>query len=225
VHITDTTTITSSPFLRLPGELRNRIYRLYFEDFEEQMSRRFPYSKSKMSPNYLALMHTNRMIRSEAGSVFYKEVAPFHSFTCPTDQPIEAVILTRVRDVCSLISIRDAHMRISIRCTPSWTDHGDTTFPWFDRWRRREINAFANCAWLRIFYTELPPKPTPNDALEWLHNAQASWYSCASDHTNEARGTTDFLVKYRDEGAREDENFVHIEGPLVDVNWKHSWNF
>ena len=55
VYITETTTITSSPFLKLPGELRNRVYHLYFEDFEEQMSRRFLYNESKMSPNCIPI--------------------------------------------------------------------------------------------------------------------------------------------------------------------------
>jgi hypothetical protein len=225
VHITDTTTIASSPFLKLPGELRNRIYRLYFEDFEEQMSRRFPYSKSKMSSNYLALMHTNRMVRSEAASVFYKEVAPFHSFTCPTDQPIEAVTLTRIRDVCSLISIRDAHMSISIRCTPSWKDYGDAWHRNNDRWRGREIKAFASCALVQVSYTARPPGLTRYEAIQWMQGVHDSWSSVDSDHTNEARTTTGFVVKYRDEGVRENENFVQIEGSLAEVNWSRGWHF
>lgn len=174
VHITDTTIIASSPFLKLPGELRNRIYRFYFEDFEEQMSRRFPYSESNMSPNFLAIMHTNRMVRSEAASVFYKEIVPFHSFTCPTDQPIEAVMLTRIRDVCSLISIRDAHVSISIRCTPSWKDHGDAWHRNNDTWRGREIRAFASCALVQVAYTARPPRLTRDEAFQWLQGVHAS---------------------------------------------------
>jgi len=225
IHITDATTITSSPFLKLPGEIRNRIDRFYFEDFDEQMSCRFAYNKSKMSPNFLALMHTNRMVRSEAGSVFYKEVAPFHSFTCPTDQPIEAVMLTRIRDVCSLISIRDAHMHISVRCTPSWKDHGSATSRGDDRWRRREIDAFTSRALIHLSYTARSPMLTKDEICQWMYNVHASWTSRASDHTKEALTTTGFLVKYRDEGERDDENFVHIEGSLAEVGWNSGWDF
>jgi hypothetical protein len=225
VHTTDPTTIASSPFRKLPGELRNRIYRLYFEDFEEQMSRRFPYSQSKMSPNFFAYMHTNRMVRSEAASVFYKEVAPFHSFTCPTDQPIEAVMLTRIRDVCSLISIRDAHARISIRCTPSWKDYGDAWHRNNDRWRGREIKAFASCTLVRVSYTARPPGLTRYEAIQWMQGVHESRSSVDSGHTNEARTTTGFVVKYRDEGVRENENFVQIEGSLAEVNWSRGWHF
>ena len=182
------------------------------------MSRRFPYSKTKMSPNFLALMHTNRMIRSEAGSIFYKEVAPFHSFTCPTDQTIAAVMLTRIRDVCSLVSVLDVHTRISIRCTPSWKDHGDVSNRNEDRWRRREISTFAIRAMTRVSYTALPPDPR-DATLPWLDSVCSSWSSCASDHTTEARTTTGFLVKYRCDGTREDENFVQIEGPLAEARW------
>ena len=223
--VTDTTTVASSPFFKLPGELRNRIYHLYFEGFEEQMSLRFAYSKSKMSPNFFALMHTNRVIRSEAGSVFYKEIASFHSFTCPIDQPIEAVMLTRIRDVCSLVSIFDAHMCISVRCTPSWKDHHDfRNFP-RDTWRSREVRAFANRAWLQVSCTARPPKLTTEESSQWLHGVHSSWSSCALDHTNEARTTTGFLVKYRDDGKRADENFVHVEGQLAQVTWNRGWHF
>jgi hypothetical protein len=225
VYITDTTTIASPPFFKLPGELRNRIYHLYFEGFEEQMSRGLPYSKSKMSPNLLALMHTNRVIRSEAGSVLYKEIASFDSITCPTDQPIEAVILTRIRDVCSLVSIRDAHTSISISCTPSWKDYGRTEYRGHDRWRSREIKAFASRALVQVSQTARPPKLTREEASQWLHGVHASWSSCASNHTHEARTTTGFLVKYRDDGVREGENFVLVEGPLAEVNWSRGWHF
>lgn len=109
-----------------------------------------PYSKTKMSPNHLALMHTNRMIRFEAGSALYKKVAPFHSFTCPTDQPIEAVMLTRIRDVCSLVSIRDAQIRLSIRCTPNWKDYGGARNSGDDGWRSREVKAFASSALVQV---------------------------------------------------------------------------
>lgn len=223
MYTTDETTIASSPFLKIPGGLRNRIYRLYFEGFEEQMDRRFPYSKIKMSLNYLALMHTNRMIRSEASSVFFKEVAPFHSFTCPTDQPIEAVMLTRIRDVCSLVSIRDAQIRLSIRCTPSWKDYGGAMNPGGDRWRSREIRAFASSALVQVCYTARPPKLTGD--VVWRFGVHAFWSSRAPDHTNEGRSKTGFLVKYRNDGERDDENFVRIEGPLAEVQWNKGWNF
>lgn len=224
MYTTDETTIASSPFLKIPGELRNRIYRLYFEDFEEQMDRRFPYSKTKMTPNYLALLHTNRMIRSEAGSVFYKEVAPFHTFTCPTDQPIEAVMLTRIRDVCSLISIRDTQTPISIRCTPSWKDDGFALNSGEDRWRSREIGAFASSALLQVCYTKQPRKPT-RDFMWKFFGAHAYWSSRTADHTNVGRSKTGFLVKYRNDGERQGENFVQIEGPVAEVKWDRGWNF
>jgi hypothetical protein len=216
----DTTSAdTTSPFLNLPGELRNRIYRLYFEDFEEQMSRRFAYNKSEMSPQFLALMHTNREVRSEAGSIFYKEFAPVHSFSCPTDQPIEAVVLTRIRDVCSLISIRDEQMRISIRCTPSWKDHRRSVHDKDDAWRSREIVAFARSLWVHLAGNAGPLKST---------HRQHSSSSCAAERTVEVRAGEDFLVRYRLQNVREDGNFLYVEGPMAEMDWskeKGSWSF
>jgi hypothetical protein len=214
MNTTETTsTNTTSPFLILPGELRKRIYRLYFEDFEEQMSRRFTYRKSKMSPNFLALMHTDREVRSEAGPIFYKEFASFHSFSCPIDQPIEAVVLSQIRDVCSLISIRDEQMRISIRCTPSRKDHRSSVHDKDDAWGSREIVAFTRSLWVHLARST---------------HRQNSSSSCAAESTVEVHAGEDFLVRYRLQNAREDKNFLHVEGPLAEVDWskeKGSWSF
>jgi hypothetical protein len=134
-------------------------------------------------------------------------------------------MLTRIRDVCSLISIRDAHMHISIRCTPSWKDHGGVRFPGDDRWRRREINAFTGRTLIHVSYTARSPMLTKDEVIQWMQNVHASWTSCASDHTSEALTTTGFLVKYRNDGERDDENFVHIEGSLAEVGWNSGWDF
>lgn len=183
------------------------------------MSRRFAYNKSEMSPQFLALMHTNREVRSEAGSIFYKEFAPVHSFSCLTDQPIEAVVLTRIRDVCSLISIRDEQMRISIRCTPSWKDHRRSVHDKDDAWRSREIVAFARSLWVHLAGNAGPLKST---------HRQHSSSSCAAERTVEVRAGEDFLVRYRLQNVREDGNFLYVEGPMAEMDWskeKGSWSF
>ena len=206
----------TSPFCKLPGELQNRIYQFYFEDFEEQMSCRFAYNKSRMTPAYLSIMHINRKLRSEASSIFYKEVAPFHCFPCPVDQPIEAVVLSRIRDVCSLVSIRDVHMRISVRCIPSWNGHIWADSDRGDTWRRREIKTFANHALVQISafatQTQFP--------FRALTSQLGSWSSCDADRTAEARVEPGFLIRYQNQGVRADENFVYIEGPLAEVDWR-----
>lgn len=215
---------TTSPFCELPGELRNRIYRSYFEDFEEQMSRRFAYNKSRMTPTYLSIMHLNRKLRSEASSIFYKEVASFHCFPCPTDQPIEAVVLSRVRDVCALVSIRDVHMRISICCIPSWNEHLWAGSDREDKWRCGEIKAFANRTLIQISANATQSK-IPFRALSSMPDTRSS---CDTDRTTEARVATQFLIKYKVQGVREDENFIHIEGPLAEVDWRKrqgGWSF
>ena len=183
------------------------------------MSRRFAYNKFKTSPKFLALMHTNREGRSEAGSIFYKEFVPFHSLPCPTDQPIEAVVLSRIRDVCSLISIRDEQMRISICCTPSWKDYRVDVNDGDDARRRREIEAFA-----RLLLTVLARRAGP---LKTTPRQQPS-SSGAADNTVEVRAGEGFLVRYRGQGVLEGENFLYAEGPLAEVGWskeKGRWSF
>jgi len=236
-------TNADSPFLKLPGELRNRIYCAYFEDFEEQMSRRFVNNPVKMTPKYLALMHINRKLRSEAGSIFWKEIAPFHRFSCPTDQPIEAVMLSRIRDVCALVSIHDVHMSISVHCTPIWEEitgenawkygrdvkrlmgqvlvrdgHNPAQPGWRcqDTWRHSEVRCSASLMFLNVSRDPAHRKLS----MQQLRDVHDSWTSNASDRTSGARARTHFLVKYQDEGVREGENFVYIEGPLAEVEWR-----
>jgi hypothetical protein len=214
-------TNTTSRFLKLPGELRNRIYRIYFEDFEEQMSRRFVYNPSRMTPTYLALLHINRKVRSEAGSIFWKEIAPFHCFPCPPDQPLEAVMLTRIRDVCSLMSIRDVRLPVSIRCTPSWKDprwdrhHRDET------WRFREMVAHT-CSLLEHLGRNAGPITFANQQRNKSLDVKAN--GRAPDGTYERHFGANFLVKCRDQRMREGEHFLLIEGPLAELNWSRDKN-
>jgi hypothetical protein len=216
----------TSPLLKLPGELRNRIYRIYFDDFEKQMSRRFVYNSMIMTPRYLALLHINRKLRSEAGSIFWKEIAPFHCFLCPVDQPIEAVMLSRIRDVCSLVSIRDVHMRISIDCTPSWTNLIETGFAGLynvDFWRRRELRQWLSSLLEHIERNAGPPSITNLQR----HILDSTGPDRALDGTC-VRRFADFLIGSKDQGVREGENFLHIEGPLAELDWSRDngrWAF
>jgi hypothetical protein len=58
--------------------------------------------------------------------------------------------------------------------------------------------------------------------MQGVHESRSS---VDSGHTNEARTTTGFVVKYRDEGVRENKNFVQIEGSLAEMNWSRGWHF
>jgi len=92
-----------SLFAKLPGELRrNRIYRAYFEDFREQKKKTLDIKKT--APTYLKLLHTDRMIRSEARSIFFKEYFCFDSFVAETDE-LEPAMEARIKAVCALVAL------------------------------------------------------------------------------------------------------------------------
>lgn len=66
---------STSLFAKLPGELRNRIYHLHFGNFHEMWKtyygqQSYRYLK-ELAPWFLNLLHTDRMVRSEAGSIFF----------------------------------------------------------------------------------------------------------------------------------------------------------
>jgi hypothetical protein len=100
-----------SLFAKLPGELRNRIYRAFFEDFREQKKKTLDVKKT--APTYLKLLHTDRMIRSEASSIFYKEHFCVDNFIALMPD-LESAMESRIESICELVAFRDIHMPISI---------------------------------------------------------------------------------------------------------------
>jgi hypothetical protein len=63
---------TPFPLMRLPGELRNAIYREYFNSVSSQDLENRNDRLHALQPS-LEILHTNRQLRSEAGSIFYDE--------------------------------------------------------------------------------------------------------------------------------------------------------
>lgn len=99
-----------SLFAKLPGELRNRIYRAYFEDSARQ--RKHTMDIKKAAPTFLNLFHTDRVIRAEATSVFFKEFLAVDSFFVPED--LELAIKSRIKSICALVAIRGVSLPLSI---------------------------------------------------------------------------------------------------------------
>ena len=101
----------TSLFAKLPGELRNRIYRTFFDDFRQQKEKTMEIKET--ASDYLSLLHTDRMIRSEASSIFLEEYFCVDSFVALTED-LESAMESRVKAVCALVAIHDVHMPISI---------------------------------------------------------------------------------------------------------------
>lgn len=105
------TTKKTSLFAKLPGELRNRIYRTFFDNFRQQKEKTMDIKET--APDCLSLLHTDRMIRSEASSIFFEEYFCVDSFVALTED-LESAMESRVKAVCALVAIHDIHLQISI---------------------------------------------------------------------------------------------------------------
>lgn len=105
---------TTSLFMKIPGELRNRIYRDYFDDFQQERMDVIDFRR--LAPTFLNLLRTDHTIRTEAGSIFYKEYLPVDRHNIPwyLARPSEPTI-QRIKAISSLVSLRDTHMRVSLR--------------------------------------------------------------------------------------------------------------
>ena len=99
-----------SLFAKLPGELRNRIYRAYFEDSARQ--RKHTMNIKKAAPTFLNLFQTDRMIRSESTSIFFREFFSVDSSFAPQD--LEAAIMLRIKSICALVGVHDVELSLSI---------------------------------------------------------------------------------------------------------------
>ncbi|KAM0716646.1 hypothetical protein Q7P37_008091 [Cladosporium fusiforme] len=93
-----------SPMMRLPVELRLKIYRCYFEDSSN--TREVPLSDLRI---FLPLLQTNRLVRSEAAPMFYREYIANQELrnrlVLSTSLSGEDRIIKRIASFCSLISI------------------------------------------------------------------------------------------------------------------------
>lgn len=130
-----------SLFAKLPGELRNRIYRTYFGDFLEQKKNILDIRKT--TPTYLNLLHTDHMIRSEASSIFYEEHFCVDSFVACT-KDLESALEFRIESICQLVALHNVHMPISItvqEMVPMQVKiERQMPFPWDDRDRCNFVN-------------------------------------------------------------------------------------
>jgi hypothetical protein len=108
---TSSTGNNPSLFAKLPGELRNRIYRTYFEDFREDKEQVLEIKQT--APDFFNLLHTDHMIRSEASSIFYEEHLCVDTFLALTDE-LEGAMEARIKSICELVAIYDIHLRVSV---------------------------------------------------------------------------------------------------------------
>jgi hypothetical protein len=104
---------TIFPWARLSGEIRNQIYRAYFDTFQEE--RKNVVNFEQTAPMFLNLLQADRKIRSEAAPIFYEEYLPFDCFNPSAWLGSGGTVLWRIQALSSFVALRDPHMRVSIR--------------------------------------------------------------------------------------------------------------
>lgn len=103
---------SASPLARLPGEIRNRIFRAYFDMFAEETKQNVIYRPT--AAKFLNILHVNHIIRSEAGSIFDMEYLCVDNFA--TVGHFQDALWLRIRSICALVAIRNIHSHVSITC-------------------------------------------------------------------------------------------------------------
>ena len=211
-------TDASSLFARLPGELRNRIYRAYFEDFQEERYRLECETLKDMGPDPLALLQTNRMLRSEASSIFYEEFAPFEQIPFAHQRETPDVVVSRIHALCTLLAMRDVNTRITVLCLLDRDGCMSDNECW---------EAGFSAIMLPKFIADETGKAVVskafNDRSEVGGQGEALNCSiCGIYDFYEARIGNDFFIKHRGHGSPKpprDGCFLYLEGPLARLNW------
>lgn len=212
-------TDASSLFAKIPGELRNRIYRAYFEDFQEERYRLEGETLKDMSPDPLALLQTNRMLRSEASSIFYEEFAPFEQIPFAHQRETPDVVVSRIHAFCTLLAMRDVDTRITVLCLLD-----------------RDGCVSDNECWEAGFSAIMLPKFIADETGEAVVSKAFNDRSdevggegedldcsiCGIDDFYEAQIGNAFFIKHRGHGSPKpprDGCFLYLEGPLARLNW------
>lgn len=212
-------TKASSLFAKLPGELRNRICRAYFEVFQEERYGLARETLRDMGPDPLALLQTNRMLRSEASSIFYMEFAPFERIPFAHQRETPDVVVSRIHALCTLLAMRDVNTRITVLCLLD-----------------RDGCMSDNECWEAGFSARMLPKFIADETGEAVVSKAFNDRSkaaggegedldrsiCGIDDFYEAQIGNDFYIKHRGHGSAKpprDGCCLYLEGPLARLNW------
>lgn len=140
-HAADSADSNPSLFAKLAGELQNRIYRAYFEDFPVQKKNNLDIRKTILT--YLNVLHTDQMIRAEASSIFFKEYFCCDSFVASM-YDLEVTLEFRIKAVCALVAIHNVHLPISVNVQEMISVHEKLVrqlpLTWLDDERRDLVN-------------------------------------------------------------------------------------
>lgn len=232
--------VSPSLFAKLPGELRNRIYRAYFDMFAEEKEQStiardaffsmYGEERLKMSadimqksaevtekaanikktlPPFLNVLHTDHMIRSEAGSIFDKEYLSIDRFASECDLPGD--MWARIRSICALVAIRNVSLPLSITCTKRASG---TYTP-----QRLFLNVI-----LRIIFDGR--SDVVFQAFTPQQDGEHIFFSKKGELGMEMRAGQDYLVQTKDnfDMCSASDRTVCISGPLAKLYWPRcSW--
>lgn len=218
---------TTSLFAKLSGELRNRIYRAYFEDFQEERYDLDHGTLKDMAPDPLALLQTNRMLRSEAGSIFYEEFAPFEQIPFAYHRETPDVVVNRIRALCTLLAMRDVNTWITVLCSLNQNGCISDNECGVAVFSARTLPAFiADETGDAVVSKAFDDRPGEEEEEE-LDEDDIGCGTCAVEDCYEARIGDDFSIKHRGHGPPKppsDGCFLYLEGPLARLNWDHVFN-
>lgn len=237
-------------FTKLPGELRNRIYRAYFEDFVRQ--REYTINIRKAAPTFLNLLHADHMIRSEAVSIFFKEFLSVDSFFVPAN--LEGAIKLRIRAICALVAIHGISLPLSITVqqrTVDETGHMPNMRSDFVGKLMRFLTGETNEWFARSTdpkkpeeQTHLPSHPSVRpesmvhssrryrierlqpDAASSQRRALLQQNTVFNATANQHVHSQQFLgLQGAHQPDQESNDFLRVEGPLAELDWsKFEWN-
>lgn len=200
------------PFMKLIGELRNRVYYYYFEDSAEKTCTIEPATQNGPRTilcggairTYLPLIHSSRETRQEAGSIFFKTfLASRHNVIMVRTGP---ELLEQLRDICAVVKPWKQDLSLEICFSNAWS-HEHLTPAFFD----------AIVAHMAAQLDEPEREPIVPDFEKWKSGRRSLQRDAEFRIKMEFDGG--FSVVYACDDWADVEECSAIVGPLAEIDW------
>lgn len=202
-----------SPLMRLPAELRLKIYNCYFEDAENTHA-----SSVSQFKGFLPLLQSTRLVRSEAAPLFYKEYITCpnlrNRLVFPSTSSEETGLIQRIAALSSLISIYNPSSEFTI-AFESCSD--------LERLSRAFLEIFID---LMALNARVDRRIIKNYKGMWFGSAPSSQWQ----HYAFQGKIGSFTFQYR-VGGEDDYGFFmdgpssesfEVSGPLANLDWSRA---
>lgn len=204
---------TPFPLMKLPGEMRNMIYRHYFDSFDME---NMPGDLHKLQ-TCLNILHSSRAVRSEAATIFYKEYLaksykkaqqPGCGFYWEIRSAYGPELLRLLKAFSSSLNTYGVDLKFGLMFS-NILSHEPLSFE------------FHAAVWQKVEHPTQPLSVTPKNNRHFLEDAFENYPGSARLSVGQNTNDREYHMVYNAECQRPGlvEESLLLSGPLARVDW------